>query len=114
MTIFRIILAAWLVVLTVYTTVVITNHGLGLFEVFFGDILAMGWPGQFNLDFLGFLSLSGLWVSWRHHFSPGGLALGVVALLGGIPFLTIYLLIVSRTPDCDMKMIFLGPQRAQA
>jgi hypothetical protein len=112
MTIFRLILAAWLAVLTAYTAVVIANHGFGLFEVFFGDILSMGWPGQFNLDFLGFLFLSGLWVSWRHHFSPAGLALGVVALLGGIPFLTIYLLVVSRAPDCDMKMILLGSQRA--
>ena len=112
MTLFRLTLAAWLIIISIYTAFVIAQHGPGLFGVFFGDIAAMGWPGQFNLDFMGFLFLSGLWVAWRHHFTPLGLVLAVPAFLGGIPFLTIYLLIVSRQPDCDIKSIFLGPQRA--
>lgn len=51
---------------------------------------AMTWPGQFNADFMTFLSLSGLWIAWRHHFSAGGMALGfrtqgdVKALLFGV------------------------------
>ena len=112
MTTFRLILAIWLLVIAVYTAFVVAEHGIGLFEVFFGDIAAMGWPGQFNLDFMGFLFLSGLWVAWRHHFSPLGLALAPLAFLGGIPFLTVYLLIVSRQATCDMKTVLLGPNRA--
>jgi hypothetical protein len=109
---FRIILVSWLLVISVYTAFVVNEHGMGLFTVFFGDIAAMGWPGQFNLDFMGFLFLSGLWVAWRHHFSPLGLGLALVAFLGGIPFLTVYLLIVSRQPGCDMKTVMLGAHRA--
>ncbi|MGB5163694.1 MAG: hypothetical protein WBN61_00395 [Woeseiaceae bacterium] len=68
------------VAIVVYTAAVGTHHGWNLFPVFFADIMAMTWPGQFNFDFMGFLLLSGLWVSWRHQFSAGGLGLGVVAV----------------------------------
>lgn len=36
------------------------SHAWNLFPVFFGDIAAMTWAGQFNADFTGFLLLSGL------------------------------------------------------
>jgi hypothetical protein len=80
---------------------------------FFGDIAAMTWPGQFNFDFSCFLILSGLWLSWRHHFSLGGLVLGVLGIFGGIMFLASYLLIASVSADGDMKTIFLGKIRAR-
>jgi len=69
---FRILLVVLFAGVCGYTVVVVSDHGLGLFPVFFGDIAKLGWPGQFNLDFLGFLVLSGFWLAWRHHFSPGG------------------------------------------
>lgn len=62
----RIVLVAFLVVLTVYTAVVISNHGWNLLAVFFGDMRAVNWAGQFNLDFMGFLLLSAFWTAWRH------------------------------------------------
>ena len=111
---FRFFLATILMVISVYTMPVLMNHGLILFQVFFGDIAEMGWPGQFNLDFLGFLILSGFWLAWRHHFSPGGLALGVLGLFGGIPLLTTYPLIMSYRVDGDIKVLLLGPERAAA
>ena len=112
MTIFRLILAAWLIIITIYTVFVVAEHGINLFPAFFGDITAMSWAGQFNMDFMGFLFLSATWVTWRHHFTPLGWVLAIPAFFGGIPFLTVYLLIVSRSPGCDMKTILLGPQRA--
>ena len=48
----------------------------------------MTWPGQFNFDFFGFLILSATWTAWRNQFSAPGLGLALVALFGGIPFLT--------------------------
>lgn len=98
MTAFRVLLVTLIAVIVIYTGFVIAAHGWNLLPVFFGDIAAVTWPGQFNLDFLGFLLLSGLWVSWRHHFSPAGLALGVVAVFGGMPFLATYLLVASLSP----------------
>jgi hypothetical protein len=73
-----------------YTAIVISNYGLNLLPAFFGDIAKLGWPGQFNADFSGFLILSALWTAWRHHFSPFGLVPSMVALFGGMAFLTMY------------------------
>ena len=66
---FRALLLVMLIALAGYTAVVISNHGWGLLPVFFGDMATMGWPGQFNLDFLFMLTLSAIWVAWRHEFS---------------------------------------------
>ena len=112
MGLFRIFLGVIFIALLAYTAVTIYNHGWNLIPIFFGDIKAMTWPGQFNFDFLGFLLLSGLWVSWRHHFSSQGLILGLFALFGGILFLSIYLLIMSYKVDGDIKALMLRPQRS--
>ncbi len=109
---FRILLAGMLAILAIYTAIVVADHGLGLVPVFFGDIAKMGWPGQFNLDFLGFLILAALWTAWRRDFSPSGVALGALALVGGMSFLTVYLLIVSYRTKGDVKIMLLGPRRA--
>jgi hypothetical protein len=114
MTAFRILLALMFAVLIVYTLIVGLSDGWNLLPIFFGDMAAMTWPGQFNLDFLGFLILSGLWTAWRHHFTPAGLGLGVVAVFGGMAFLLPYLLIVSLRNKGDMKAIMMGQTRASA
>jgi hypothetical protein len=69
MTAFRAALVLpWLAVAG-YTRVVVARHGIDLVSVFISAIGAVDWPGQFDLDFLGLLLLSGLWVAWRHDFS---------------------------------------------
>lgn len=108
---FRLFLALLWVVLTGYTAVVIAHHGWALLPVFFGDIAAMTWPGQFNLDFLFMLMLSALWVAWRHRFSGAGLGLGLLAFFGGASFLTIYLFVLSLQSKGDWRVVLLGEQR---
>lgn len=108
---FRVFLAVLLLVLILYSGLVISNHGLGLFPVFFGDIRTMAWPGQFNLDFTFMLMLSALWVGWRHNFSPIGLGLGLLALFGGSLFLATYLLVLSWRAQGDLSRILLGNER---
>ncbi len=112
MPLFRLFLLACLIAIVAYTSVTVANHGLYLLPVFFGDMAEMGWPGQFNLDFMGFLALSALWVSWRHQFSPAGLALGLIAFFGGMLFLSAYLLVQIGRTGGDMKLLLLGPGRA--
>ena len=113
MTVFRsLVLAIWLA-LIVYTVIVIANHGWGLVPIFFGDIAAMTWPGQFNFDFAGFLILSALWTGWRDKFSPAGIALMPVALFGGIGFLGVFLLVLSFRHD-SLQSLILGKQMSQA
>ncbi len=108
---FRALLVVLWLIIAGYTAIVISNHGIGLLGVFFGDMAAMGWPGQFNLDFMSLLTLSGLWVAWRHRFSGPGLALGALAFVGGGLFLAAYLLVVSFQARGDINEVLLGKSR---
>jgi hypothetical protein len=97
--------------LSAYTAVTISNYGWNLIPVFFGDMRAMTWPGQFNFDFMGFLFLSGLWVSWRHQFSVVGIGLGAVAVFGGMLFLSLYLFVASTQANGNLKEVLMGSSR---
>lgn len=108
---FRRLLACFIIVIVSYTGLVVSNHGWNLFPVFFGDMAAMAWPGQFNMDFMLMLMLSGLWTSWRHGFSRLGILLGLAALFGGIMFLAPYLLVVSYRERGDAAGLLLGRHR---
>lgn len=81
--------------LSIYTAPIVIAEP-NLFPAIFGPILAGGtWQGQFNMDFIFMLTLSGLWVGWRHGGTPAGLALGLLAFLGGAMFQSVYLLVQS-------------------
>lgn len=110
MTAFRSFLAVIFFALLIYTGVTIFNHGLNLLPVFFGDMKAMAWPGQFNFDFLCFLALSALWTAWRDKFSTKGMALGVLAFFGGMLFLSAYLLILTAKTKGEIRHVILGAQ----
>lgn len=112
MTLFRLFLFTIIVVIGVYTAIVIANHNMGLYPIFFGDMVEMNWRGQFNLDFLGFLIMSGVWVAWRHAFSAKGLILGFAAFNLGAPFLAAYLLVQTYRTKGDSAAILLGSARA--
>ena len=112
MTLFRIFCAAIIAAVGIYTTIVIANHGMGLYPIFFGDIADMTWRGQFNVDFLCFLLMSGAWVAWRHAFSLSGLLLGFAAFNLGAPFLAGYLLIEGYRNKGDSAALLLGRLRA--
>ena len=108
---FRVFLVIIILVVGTYTSVVIVDHGINLFPAFFGDMAKLAWPGQFNLDFMCLLMLSGLWVAWRHGFSGGGVALGVLAFLLGAPFLSGYLLVASIQVKGEVRALLLGAER---
>ncbi|MBK9082989.1 MAG: hypothetical protein IPL88_13365 [Rhizobiales bacterium] len=112
MRLFRAWLATILIVLIVYTAAVAMRRGVNLFPVFFGDIAALDWPGQFNLDFTFMLTLSALWTAWRGGFSAASLGLAALALIGGSLFLSIYLLIESARCGGDPVALLIGRERA--
>jgi NADH:ubiquinone oxidoreductase subunit 2 (subunit N) len=114
MVLLRAFLIAAFCVIAGYTAIVIGAHGSDFIPLFNADILGMTWRGQFNTDFLCFLLLSGIWVSWRSDFSPAGLVLGVVAVFGGMLFLSAYLLIASFAARGDAAALLLGSRRAAA
>ena len=108
MIVFRIFLVAVFLAIAVYTLGVIASHGMNLLPVFFGGLVKMQWQGQFNLDFLCMLLLSGLWVSWRHQFSFAGVVLGLVAVFGGALFLSAYLFVESFRVKGDVRALLCG------
>ena len=108
MSAFRVTLATLWTVLAAYTTIVIWHHGIGLFPIFFGNIAALTWPGQFNLDFLCFLTLSALWTAWRADFSGIGICLALIAFVGGAGFLLPYLLWLIAREKGDIRRVVLG------
>jgi hypothetical protein len=107
---FRLLLAIIFSVIAVYTGVVIARHGIDLLSVFFGDMARLGWAGQFNLDFMCLLALSGLWVAWRHRFSAVGLLLGLAAFFGGALFLSAYLFVESFRAE-NAEGLLLGSRQ---
>ena len=109
---FHFLLIAIFVIILVYTGQVAMAQGLDLLSVFFDNIAAVGWPGQFNVDFMSYLILSALWVAWRHQFSAQGLALAAVASVGGGLFFTPYLLVASVAAKGNMTELLLGKSRA--
>jgi hypothetical protein len=110
MTAFRLAIAAYVAILLGYTAIVIANHGMGLLPIFFGDIAKMEWPGQFNLDFMGFILLTAFWVAWRNGFTLGGLALALLVPAGGIGFTGLYLIYLSYQTKGDVKAMLMGVQ----
>lgn len=112
MTLLRVYLVAVVVCLAGYTLMVGVNHGWNLLPIFFLNIAEMSWSGQFNFVFMTFLGLSGIWVAWRHQFTGGGIALGVVAFFGGMMFLAPYLLWASAKAGGNVRILLLGSGRA--
>ena len=108
MKVLRVYLMVAFIVVLVYTIKTTQVYGWNLFSVFFGNIAQMDWSGQFNLDFLGFLILTGLWVSWRNHFGFRGIALGILAFLLGMSFLAPYLLYLSFKSKANIKTVLIG------
>jgi hypothetical protein len=108
MTGFRILLAVMFCILTIYTGFAVASSGWNLLAVFFGDMAKVGWPGQFNLDFMMMLTLSAVWVAWRHRYSPAGLGLAALAFFGGSSFLCVYLLVISVRAGGDVREILIG------
>jgi hypothetical protein len=109
----RLFLAVIFLVIAGYTFVVASNHGVGLLPIFFADMAKMEWPGQFNLDFMCMLSLSALWVAWRHRFSAAGIVLGGAAFFGGAFFLSAYLLVQSIRVGGDVEALLLGEAQSR-
>ena len=108
MTVFRAILIAFLILILAYTVATVVRDGPNLIPIFLGDILAVGWPGQFNLDFILHLWLGAIWVAWRHGFSTGGVALAIIGHPLGMIFFASYLLWASYQSKGDARRLVLG------
>jgi hypothetical protein len=114
MAMFRVYLLVVLACVTGYALVAGYHHGWNYFSPFFSGIADLTWSGQFNVDFLAYLGLAGIWVAWRHQFSGKGIALGLVAFFGGTMFLAPYLLWASAQAAGDAKVLLMGKVRTES
>ena len=109
---YRLFLAFIIATLALYTFPVVLEFGIiVLLPNFFGEIGKMNWQGQFNLDFLMFLLMSGFWIAWRNNFTPKGITLGVGGVFLGAPYLAAYLLYLSFQFGGDVEKVLVGERR---
>ncbi len=94
--------------LLAYTFIAFQTEGAALFNVFLANIKSLTWTGQFNLDFLCYLALSGLWIMWRNKFSGKSILVGTVAMIFGIVFFAPYLLWLLYKENGDLKHVLVG------
>jgi len=109
MTIFRaFLIVAWAAVVVV-TVFAVQSQGVSAAgDVFFADMAAGDWRGQFNVDFMAHLLLIAGWVVWREQFSAKGIVLAVLCVMGGGLVSLAYLLVISITAKGNMQEILTG------
>jgi hypothetical protein len=105
---FKFLLVVMALLVLGYTGLAMQKEGTDLFSVFFANIKAIGWNGQFNLDFACYLLLSGLWIMWRNRFSGTSILIGLIASILGIVFFAPYLLWCLYQAKGDLKMMLIG------
>lgn len=105
---FKALLIAQAMLLLVYTLVIYPSEGGNLFSVFISNVQSLTWSGQFNLDFLCYLILSGLWIMWRHQFSGRSIITGITAMILGIIFFAPYILWIIQKENGNLKRVFIG------
>lgn len=105
---FRLLLAVQFLTIIIYTIITGINHGWNLLTIFFSNIIELNWSGQFNLDFMFVLFLSGLWIAWRNQFTTKGIILGFIGFVCGIMFLSPYLFYLSFKTKGSIKEILIG------
>ena len=105
---FKTLLVVQTIGLLTYTFIAFQTEGANLFGVFLTNIKSLTWSGQFNLDFLCYLTLSGLWIMWRNKFSGKSILVGTVAMILGIVFFAPYLLWLMNKEKGDLKRVLVG------
>jgi hypothetical protein len=105
---FKTLLIVQTIGLLTYTFLVFQKEGADLFSVFINNVLSLNWSGQFNLDFLCYLILSGFWVMWRNKFGTNSIILGLVAMVLGIVIFAPYLLWLTIKENGNIKRVLIG------
>jgi hypothetical protein len=105
---FKTLLIVQTIGLLIYTFFAFQTEGADLFSVFTNNVLSLNWSGQFNLDFLCYLTLSGFWIMWRNNFATKSIFLGLVAMVLGIVLFAPYLLWLTNKENGNIKRVLIG------
>jgi hypothetical protein len=104
----KLVLLAQTLSLVIYTYLAQMNEGWGLVGQVSKNLIAMGWNGQFNLDFACYLLLSAWWILWRNDFKPISFAIAILAGLIGIMFFAPYLVYLLAAEKGNLKRVLVG------
>ena len=108
MTYLRIFIALLLAVIVEHTIYTGFTHGWDFLTPFQDGLFSLTWQGQFYLDFLCYLMLSGLWVAWRGGFTAASIALGVSAgIMGFVVFGALFLIYTVQSRG-NLTAVLLG------
>ena len=105
---FSVLLALLGISMLGYSAYVIVQHGINIFPLFFGEIQALTWQGQFNYDFACYLLLSVIWIAWRQKFAPASFLLSLVGMILGMTFFAPYLLYLTFKEKGNIRNVLLG------
>jgi hypothetical protein len=105
---FKTALVVQTIALLIYSFVAFQTGGADLFSVFTNNLLSLNWSGQFNLDFLCYLTLSGFWIMWRNKFTVKSIFLGLAAMVLGIVMFAPYLLWLINKENGNIKRVLIG------
>jgi hypothetical protein len=94
--------------LLAYTFIAFQTEGATLFSVALNNLKSLTWSGQFNLDFLCYLTISGIWIMWRNKFSRISILVGTCAMILGIVFFAPYFLWLMNKENGDLKRVIVG------
>ena len=111
MAMLRFFLLVSTILIYVFTYFAVAAQGINWPAVAFGDILALNWRSQFDVDFVIHLLLLATWISWREGFSMKGHVFGFLSIVMGGMFSFPYLLSAIYVAKGDPKRILLGDHR---
>jgi len=104
----KVLITMQVTLVLVYTLIVFSKEGIDLFNILFTNIGGMNWSGQFNLDFISYLTLSGIWIMWRNEFTKSSILLGISAMILGIILFGSYVLYLLFRENGDLKKVLIG------
>lgn len=107
----RIFLLASTVSIYLFTYFALSESGINWPAVAIGDILALNWRSQFDIDLVIHLLLLATWISWREGFSLKGHVFGVLSIVMGGMFSFPYLIYATYAAKGDPKAVLLGDRQ---
>lgn len=95
-------------IIYILTVTAIVGHGWLWPVVAVQDLAALNWRSQFNFDFIIYLILFSVWITWREGATVKGYVFGFLNIFLGGMFGFPYLLLATYRAEGDVKDILLG------
>jgi hypothetical protein len=107
MVLFRIVLLALWVILWGLTIRASMLLGVAASSVYLSDF-HQPWRAMLNSDFAVHLLMAGLWILYRERSALTGILCAIGAVLLGMPFTLMYLVVTTFREKGDMRRVLLG------